>query len=308
MLSRETSARPARGIALNVAALFVLMCMAALVKAASDHVPTGQAVFARAFFSLPVILIWIALQGPLMDGLRMAQPRQHLLRGLLGTAALSLNFLALASLPLPEVTTIGFAAPLMTLVFAVLLLGEKVRLFRWTAVAIGFAGVVIVVWPNLSLDGNLNTVARLGALAALGSACCAALVKIVLRRMVATETTPAIVFWFATTASALALLTLPFGWVIPPLPIAALLVAAGVLGGIGQLMMTASYRFADASALAPLWYVQLLFASLIGYLFFAELPTSATLMGAVLVILSGLLILWRESKLARGTSPRQTPL
>lgn len=308
MLSRETSARPAKGMALNVAALFVLMCMAALVKAASEHVPTGQAVFARAFFSLPVILIWIALQGPLMDGLRMARPRQHLLRGLLGTAALSLNFLALASLPLPEVTTIGFAAPLMTLVFAVLLLGEKVRLFRWSAVAIGFAGVLIVVWPNLSLDGNLDTVARLGALAALGSATCAALVKIVLRRMVATETTPAIVFWFAATASALALLTLPFGWVMPPLPIAALLVAAGVLGGVGQLMMTASYRFADASALAPLWYVQLLFASLIGYLVFGELPTSATIMGAVLVILSGLLILWRESKLARSTPPRQTPL
>ncbi len=304
MLSRSTSAQPLTGIALNLCALMVLVSMAGVVKAVSEHVPTGQAVFSRAFFSLPFILGWIALQGPLVDGLRTERPRLHLLRGIVGSITLGMNFLALSLLPLPEVTTIGFAAPVLTLVFAVVFLGERVRLFRWTAVALGLAGVMIVVWPRLSVSGNVDELARLGALMALGAAICAALVKIIVRRMVATETTPAIVFWFAVTASLLSLMTLPFGWVIPSGKIMALLVLTGALGGVGQLMMTASYRFADASALAPFWYAQLFFASFIGYFFFGEVPTGPMIAGAVLVIASGLLILWRESQLGKETQER----
>ena len=305
MLSRGTSARPLTGIALNLCALLVLVSMAAVVKAVSAHVPTGQAVFARAFFSLPIILGWIALQGPLMDGLRMTSPRLHLLRGLLGTATLVMNFIALSLLPLPEVTTIGFAAPVLTLVFAVLFLGERVRLFRWTAVALGLAGVMLVVWPRLTLESDADAMLRLGALMALGAACCAALVKILVRRMVVSETTPSIVFWFAVTAAVLSLLTLPFGWEVPSGQVMLLLVLTGGLGGVGPLMMTASYRFADASALAPFWYAQLFFASFIGYVFFDEVPTGAMIAGALLVIASGLLILWREMQLGKQVQERQ---
>ncbi len=305
MLSRGTSARPVMGIALNLGSLLVLVSMAGVVKSVTSHVPTGQAVFARAFFSLPFILAWIAMQGPLMDGLRMRRPKLHLLRGLVGSVTLGMNFVALSLLPLPEVTTISFAAPVLTLVFAVVLLGEKVRLFRWTAVAMGLMGVMIVVWPRLTLTGDADAMLRFGALMALGSACCAALVKIILRNMVATETTPSIVFWFSVTASLLALGTLPFGWVIPSGQVLALLVLTGALGGVGQLMMTASYRFADASALAPFWYVQLFFASFIGYVFFGEVPTGPMIAGAALVIASGLLILWRESQLGKQPPERQ---
>lgn len=305
MLSTSTSSRPMTGIALNLCALLVLVSMAGVVKSVSAHVPTGQAVFSRAFFSLPFILGWIALQGPLIDGLRMRRPKMHLLRGLLGSATLGMNFLALALLPLPEVTTIGFAAPVLTLVFAVLFLGEKVRLFRWTAVALGLVGVLIVVWPRLSLGGETDAMMRLGALMALGAASCAALVKIIVRNMVTTETTPSIVFWFAIIASLLSLVTLPFGWVWPSGEVLALLVLTGALGGVGQLMMTASYRFADASALAPFWYVQLFFASFIGYVFFGEVPTGPMLAGAALVIGSGLLILYREAQLGKQAVERQ---
>ncbi len=305
MLSSGTSARPFMGIALNLSALLVLVSMAAIVKSVSAHVPTGQAVFARAFFSLPFILAWIAMQGPLIDGLRMRRPKLHLLRGLLGSATLGMNFIALSLLPLPEVTTIGFAAPVLTLVFAVLFLGEKVRLFRWTAVALGLIGVLVVVWPRLTLTGEADALLRFGALMALGSACCAAFVKIIVRRMVETETTPSIVFWFAVTASCLSLMTFPFGWVWPSGEVMVLLVLTGALGGVGQLMMTASYRFADASALAPFWYVQLFFASFIGYVFFGEVPTGPMLAGALLVIASGLLILWRESQLGKPPAPRE---
>lgn len=308
MLTRGHTAKPLTGIALNVSALFVLVCMAACVKAATAQVPTGQAVFARAAFSLPLILGWIASQGPLSDGLRMARPRHHLLRGALGTVALSLNFLALSLLPLPEVTTIGFAAPMVTLVFAVVILGEKVRLVRWGAVIIGFAGVMIVVWPRLGVSTEAGSLARLGALAALGSATAAALVKILLRRMVVQESTPAIVFYFALTASLMGLLTAPFGWVWPTRDVALLLVASGLLGGIGQLMMTASYRYADASALAPFWYAQLLFATALGFVLFDEVPTAHMLAGAGLVIAAGLLIAWREAHLGKAARRRDTPL
>ena len=182
----------------------------------------------------------------------MARPRLHLLRGALGTVALSLNFLALSLLPLPEVTTIGFAAPMVTLVFAVVILREQVRLLRWGAVIIGFAGVMIVVWPRLGLGDGADSLARIGALAALGSATAAALVKILLRRMVERESTPAIVFYFALTASLMGLLTAPFGWVWPTRDVALLLVASGLLGGIGQLMMTASYRLCRRLGSGPL--------------------------------------------------------
>lgn len=300
MLTRGQTAKPLTGIALNISALFVLVCMAACVKAATATVPTGQAVFARAAFSLPLILGWIATQGSLSDGLRMARPKLHLLRGALGTVALSLNFLALSLLPLPEVTTIGFSAPVVTLVFAVIILGERVRLVRWGAVALGLAGVLIVVWPRLTLQGDPEGLARIGALAALGSATAAALVKILLRRMVQYESTPAIVFYFALTASLMGLLTAPFGWVWPDRDTALLLVASGLLGGVGQLMMTASYRYADASALAPFWYAQLLFATALGFFLFDEVPSPQVLTGAGLVIGAGLLIAWRESRLARS--------
>ncbi len=308
MLTSGQTARPLTGLALNLCALFVLVCMAATVKAATQHVPVGQAVFARAACSLPVILGWIAVQGQLRAGLVTHRPRLHLLRGAMGTVALSLNFVALSLLPLPEVTTIGFAAPLVTLVFAALLLGERVRLVRWSAVALGLAGVMIVVWPRLGGGPALDGAARLGALAALGSATAAALVKILLRRMVLTETTPAIVFWFAVFASAAALATAPFGWVWPGPGVAGLLVLSGLLGGAGQLMLTASYRFADASALAPLWYAQLLFATILGAVLFDELPTARMLAGAALVVAAGLLIAWRESRLGSGSRPRASEL
>lgn len=304
MLSRSTSKRPMTGIALNLGALLVLVSMAGVVKAVSQHVPTGQAVFGRSFFSLPFILAWIAMQGPLMDGLRMTRPHLHLVRGLVGSATLGMTFLALSLLPLPEVTTIGFAAPVLTLIFAALFLGERVRLFRWTAVGLGLMGVLVVVWPRLSVGGDVDQMARLGAIMALGAAICAAIVKIVVRRMVETETTPSVVFWFAVTASLLSLATLPFGWIIPSGEVMALLVLTGALGGAGQLMMTASYRFADASTLAPFWYVQLFFASAIGYLFFGELPTGPMMIGASLVIVSGLLILWRETELGKETQEK----
>ena len=140
--------------------------------------------------------------------------------GVVGTCAMGLGFAGLALLPLPEVTAIGYAAPLLTVVFAAMFLGEEVRIFRISAVALGLVGVLIVLSPRLTSlrDGELATAEALGAMLVLGGAVFAALAQVFVRKLVVTESTSAIVFWFSMTATVLSLVTLPFGWVMPAPP------------------------------------------------------------------------------------------
>jgi drug/metabolite transporter (DMT)-like permease len=290
---------PLRGIALKMLSVTVFTAMAICIKAAAPEVPPGQAVFFRAFFAIPVILGWLAWAHNLRHGLDTTNPMGHLWRGLVGTTAMGLGFTALGLLPLPEVTALGYAAPLMTVIFAAMFLGEQVRVFRLTAVVIGLVGVVIVLSPRLTLldaDGAtpLETV---GAMAALLGAVFAALAVVFVRKLVQTEATAAIVFYFSLTAAILSLTTLPFGWVVPDPRQAGLLVGAGFLGGIGQILLTESYRHAETSVIAPFEYVSMLLALAMGYLLFDEYPTTTMLGGAALIVAAGLFIIWRERQL-----------
>jgi len=291
--------RPLRGIALKLGSVLVFIVMASMIKATAAHVPAGQAVFFRSFFAIPVIVIWLAMRRELATGFRTINPVGHVWRGLMGTLAMGLGFAGLAYLPLPEVTAIGYAAPLLTVVFAAMFLGEEVRLFRMTAVALGLVGVLIVLSPRLTVLAPDQASHReaFGAALVLGGAVFAALAQVFVRKLVNTEKTPAIVFWFSVTASLLSLATVPFGWVWPTPLEAALLVGAGLLGGVGQILLTSSYREADASLVAPFDYASMLFALLIGYFVFAEVPTLTMLAGAALVIAAGVLIIWRERQL-----------
>lgn len=289
---------PLRGIALKLVSVMIFITMSALIKATADSVPPGEAVFFRSFFAIPVILVWLALRRELRTGLRTANPFGHVWRGLMGTISMGLGFASLAFLPLPEVTAIGYTAPLLTVIFAAMFLGEEVRLFRLSCVVLGMAGVLIVVSPRLTVGaGGATHAEALGAMLVLGSAVFAAMAQVFVRKLVATEQTATIVFWFSVTAACLSLVTLPFGWVIPTATDAAILVVAGLLGGFGQIFLTSSYRNADASVIAPFDYASMLFALAFGWFFFDEVPTSATLGGAALVILAGVLIIWRERKL-----------
>ena len=298
--------RPLRGIALKLASVLVFIVMSSLIKATAQHVPAGQAVFFRSFFAIPVIVAWLAMRRELSSGFKAVAPLGHVWRGLMGTLAMGLGFAGLAYLPLPEVTAIGYAAPLLTVIFAAMFLGEEVRVFRIASVALGLAGVLVVVLsPRLTvLDGASGHAEALGAMLVLGGAMFAALAQVFVRKLVLTERTPAIVFYFSLTATTLSLVTIPFGWVIPTPTEAALLVTAGLLGGVGQILLTSSYREADASLVAPFDYASMLFALGIGYFVFAEVPTWTMLGGASLVVTAGCLIIWRERKLglerARG--------
>jgi drug/metabolite transporter (DMT)-like permease len=291
--------RPLRGIAFKIASVLVFIVMASLIKATAAHVPAGQAVFFRSFFAIPVIVVWLAWRQELRTGLKTAQPLGHVWRGVVGTLAMGLGFAGLGYLPLPEVTAISYAAPLLTVVFAAMFLGEEVRLFRISAVVLGLVGVLIVLAPRLTLvSGDAAGLAEaLGATLVLGGAVFAALAQVFVRKLVNTEQTSAIVFWFSVTATLLSLVTLPFGWVWPTVTEAMLLIGAGLLGGLGQILLTSSYREADASLVAPFDYASMLFALAIGYLVFDELPTLTMLAGAAIIVLAGILIIWRERKL-----------
>lgn len=294
----ERSDRPGLGIALKLASVTVFVLMQALVKIASETVPAGQAVFFRSAFAIPVIAIWLRARsgGRLGAAVATRRPWGHVARGVLGTAGMGLGFAALSRLPLYEVQAISYAAPLLVVILAVLLAGERVRLVRIAAVLLGLAGVLVVLWPRLG-GAAATPEATLGALFALGSAFCAALAQVFIRQLVETEETAAIVFWFSLTASMLALLTLPFGWVVPSPGVAAMLVLAGLLGGVGQICLTAAYRFADAGVVAPFSYASMLLALAIGLVAFGEAPRLSALGGAALVVAGGALVAWRERQL-----------
>lgn len=296
MKVEDFSARPALGVLLKICAIFLFTSMSAIIKATADEVPPGEAVFFRSFFAIPVILIWLAQRGQLRVGLIAKNPMGHVWRGVFGTTAMGLTFAGLGLLPLPEVTAIGFATPIFTVLLAAVMLGERIRLFRLSAVAIGLIGVMIILWPRFG-GAQMDQMATIGALMILGATLLRSLVQIHLRQLVQNEHTAAIVFYFSVTASVLALLTAPFGWVVPSAGTLGLLIAAGLIGGVAQILITSSYRFGAVSMLAPYDYTSMLFAIILGYFLFDELPTAVMLAGSGLVIVAGVLVIWRERQL-----------
>ncbi|MGH1355901.1 MAG: DMT family transporter [Thalassovita sp.] len=305
--------QPLTGIALKLCSVLMFITMASMIKATSDHVPPGEAVFFRSIFAVPIILGWLAVRGDLKTGLKVKSRMAHFWRGFVGTAAMGLFFTSLGLLPLPEVTAIGFAAPLLIVIFAAMFLGEPVGVFRLASVAAGLAGVIIIMAPRLTLlsEDVVEMTQTIGTMVALMAAVCMALAQIYIRKLVQTEQTSAIVFYFSLTSSGLALLTLPFGWVVPDGPELVLLVAAGLIGGVGQIFLTSAYRFAGASVVAPFDYASMLFALVIGYFIFDEVPTTQMLIGAGIVITAGVIIIWREhvlglkrSKARSGMTPQ----
>jgi drug/metabolite transporter (DMT)-like permease len=289
-----------KAVLLKLAASLMFAMMSALVRYVSDVTPVGQVVFSRAFFAIiPVVLIF-AWRGELMSAVRTSRPFGHLGRGMISVCGMFLNFAALARLPIVDVTTITFASPLITVALAAMFLKERVRIYRWTAVAVGFAGVLVMLWPHLDLaryTGSAATAAGLGALFALGSAFTNAGSVVQTRRLTDTETTSSIVFYFSLFCAIGGLMTLPLGWIMPTWPQAAALVGLGVLGGLSHLLLTESYRYAPASLVAPLDYTALLWAFILGYYFFDELPTATVYVGAAIVAGSGLYVIWRERQL-----------
>lgn len=299
------------GIMLKIVSVAVFVAMSSCIKAAGT-VPAGQIVFFRSFFAIFPIVVFLAFQGKLGTAFSTKRPLNHIARGVVGVCAMGLGFFALIRLPLPEAIALNYAQPLLVVVFSSIFLGEAIRVYRWSAVAVGLVGVLVISWPELTLLGSgaaLGDQEVLGVIAALVAAAISAVAMLLVRNLVQSEPTATIVLWFSVTASLLALLSLPFGWQALTPAQAGLLVAAGFCGGLAQILMTAAYRHAEASVVAPFEYTSMLLGIVVGYLAFGDVPTVHMLIGGVIVVAAGIFIIWRERQLGleRARTRQATP-
>jgi len=286
------------GIGLKVLSVIIFVGMQTALKTLGEAIPAGQLVFFRSFFALVPVLIYLVYLGELRTALRTDDIGGHFIRGIIGVTSMGLGFFALSRLPYPEWIAISYASPLLTVIFAALFLKETVRAYRWAAVLVGLTGILVVAAPNFTLSAEAADPDRAyGILASLGGAAFAAIAMIQVRRLVRKERTPTIVVYFSLTSSLVALSTIVFGWVWPnPAQLAALIIS-GLCGGVAQLLLTACYRYADTSTIAPFEYTSMLFAIAIGVQFFGETIQATTLIGAAIVIGSGVFIIYREHRL-----------
>lgn len=268
-----------RGVALRLAAITGFSAMAATIKLAYEHgVSTPEAMFYRSFFALPIILGWI-VAGRHWGVWRTKRPGAHAMRGIVGLLSMALGFSALGLLPLAEATTISFAAPLFALALSAPFLGERVGAGRWLAVFAGFAGVVIVMQPG-------GTLPLLGTGVALGAAAGVACVTVMLRSISRTEGTLTTVFWFTIFSIVVTGMLMPWVGQWHDTRTWLLLLTIGLTGGVGQLCLTASLRYAPIATLAPIDYAQLIYAVLLGWALWGAQPAWTTWAGAAVIIAS----------------------
>jgi drug/metabolite transporter (DMT)-like permease len=285
--------------------------MSALVRLMGEVTPVGQLVFFRSLFAIVPLVIIYAYRGELRHAIYTKRPLGQLGRGLLSVCGMYSNFAALTRLPLADVTAIQFASPLITVGLAALILKERVRIYRWSAVFVGFIGVLIMLVPHLDPAHytSLASAAAVGAMLTVLSAFINAGTVIQTRRLTRTETTPSIVFYFSLICTIAGAATLPFAWHTPTLFELAILVTLGILGGLAHIFLTESYRFAAASVIAPFDYTSMLWALLLGYWMFGEVPTALVFVGAAIVTAAGLFVIWRErtQKLRYERVPEEPP-
>jgi drug/metabolite transporter (DMT)-like permease len=300
---------PLYGIFLCLASTVGFTLMGAMVRYVGDRIPLGELVFARNFVVLVPLALVLAIRGRLGKTIRTKNLRGHVTRSFANIASIFCNYGGLIRIPLAEATAIGFATPLFTVVFAAVFLHETVRLWRWSAVAVGFLGVLVMLSPHLAGTSH-DTSAAIGAALVLVSALLIAGVMTQLRHLSKTESTAALVLFYSFFASVASLATLYWGWVMPSTGDFVALIGIGVFGGLGQSLITESLRHAPASVVAPFGYSSMLWSTLIGYLWLGELPAAIVFVGATIVIGSGLFVIWREHQLGldrkRG-QPATTP-
>ena len=293
--------RPLLALLIRLGAIAALSTMSALIKLASQRgIHLLEIMFWRQFLTIPIALGWVLATGGI-GALATKRPGTHFLRGLYGTIGMVLNFGAVILLPLAEATTINFTVPIWAVLLSILLLREKVGVWRWSAVALGFVGIVVIAQPgggHFPLDG---------ALVALGGAFMIALISIQIADLGRTDRPLTIVFYFALFTTPLTALSLPFvatahdtqGWL--------LLLGIGLAGALGQLLLTAALRFGTVASVIVMDYSGLFWATLYGWLLFETLPPATTWLGAPLIVIAGLVIAWREHKLARRSGREVAP-
>ncbi len=283
--------RPLKAVALLLGSLLLMAVMSALVKLVSERQPLSEIMLFRFAGSL-LPLVWVLARSGGVSALRTGQPMQHLIRSILGTAGIGLYFSALATIPIADATALTYSAPMFLSLFAVPLLGERVRMDTWLAVAVGFGGMLLIASPRGHGIG-------VGTAAAIGSAVFGALVSVWIRKLSAQDAPITIAVFYNAFGFVVSL-----AWVVGAreFPVfdadIAIMAAVGVMAGAQQYLMTSSFRYAEASFLAPLQYVLLVFAGIVGWVFWGEVPTPAAIAGALIITASGVFIVRRGRRRA----------
>ena len=254
------------------------------------------------------------MQGKLGTALTTKRPLNHIARGIVGVCAMGLGFFALTRLPLPEAITLNYAQPLLVVVFSSIFLGEAIRVYRWSAVAVGLIGVLIISWPELTLLAARRRHRRPGG------------ARRHRRPGLGRGSRRSPCFWCATWCDradgdhravvfahrerhgrCLSLAVRLAGADGQPGPVPGGLPASA--GGLAQMLMTEAYRHAEASMVAPFEYTSMILGIVVGYLVFGDVPTLNTLVGGAIVVAAGIFIIWREQQLGleRGAGRRLTP-
>ena len=277
--------------------MFISVCAFSLMDVIvkwSDDYPIGQVLFFRGFCGIIPILFLIP-KDRYLDFYKTGRSFLHIKRCLAGLIALISIFIALRNLPLATVVSISFAAPIFTTIFSIFLLNEKVGFYRWLAVLVGFIGIIVISEPGFS---SLNFYYIYPIIFCLGLS----YVAIAIRKLSSTEPVWLIGFFFSFSIMILSFFTFYQNWIMPNFKDLFLLSMVGILGGLANLWLTQSYKFSEVSLVTPLKYLALVFAILFGYFIWNEVPTTKTLAGASLVIISSFIIFKREMTLKKRVS------
>lgn len=299
---RPAEPRVALGMGLRLVSALALALMFAGVKwVAQRGVGVVETLFYRQIGSAVCAAGFVAV-GPGFRSLRSKRIGAHAMRMGIGVVAMLLNFLMVRVLPLAEATAIGFSVPIFATMMAALLLGEPTGRWRWGAVLVGFLGVLVIIQPG---SGHISTYGGLVALGAVISTACA---TIAIRHLGTTEPVATTVFWFGATSLIPLGLAMPFVAHGHDSQTVAAIAALSLAGGIAQLALTGALRLAPVALVMPMDYSALLWAGLLGLLLFGQAPSHWTWLGAPIVIVAGLVILWREQHLRiAGNSAAAVP-
>ena len=281
--------------------MFLSICgfslMDVIVKWSVDY-PIGQILFFRGFFGI-IFYFFIIPRDRLHNFYQTKRPGLHSLRCIAGLIAIVAIFIALRKLPLATVVSISFAAPIFTTIFSIFLLSERVGVYRWLAVLVGFIGILVITEPGIS---ELNIYYIFPIIFCLGLS----YVAITLRQLSTTEPVWLISLFFSIAITLMSFLTIPFGWVMPSFNHFILLSLIGIFGGVSNLWLSQSYKYSEVSLVTPLKYLTLVFAIIFGYFIWDEIPMIKTLIGAFLVIISTLIIFRREIYKKKNISSKVT--
>lgn len=293
--SKET-ASVGRGVALILCAIFCFVLLEMQAKLAGALMPVGQVIWARYAVHLVLLVAWF---GPRMGRnlMRTRHPRIQLLRSFLLLGTTSMTFLSLQFLQMAEVTALALSVPFFVAALSVPMLGEKVGPHRWTAILLGFMGVLIVVRPGTGLFHPAVLLPVIGAVLL-------ALYMIVTRKIAGDEDPVVSIFFTALAGAVVLTLAIPFVWQAPSAPLGyALMVGVGLAGGFGHYLLILATRHAPASLLAPYYYVQIFWSALAGFVAFGDVPDAYTIAGAGVIICAGL-YLWLRERRAAGKAKR----